>query len=285
MITEGLKPSSKSRLGTKPRPICINAGTYVLEPSVLGRIPDDRPVSIERETFPGHCRDGFAVAAGVRMLTGWIPAPPIRICEPIANILLGRRSGPPSPGAELDPSLGSGVWRIGDVEVQSSAVSRSLLGRNSLVGAEAVIEESVIGADAVIEEGASVIGSVLLAGDRAASKLTVERSVIAPVRSSVALRDSRRVGDRRRSCHRVRNGHRRSASRARQLIMRMHGHRWRRFHRIDLGGPTPGRGAYRRCARRSLHRLANQPGRHLRPRPTTASSSTRWTSARPKWST
>jgi mannose-1-phosphate guanylyltransferase len=30
----------------------INAGTYVLEPSVLGRIPGGRRVSIERETFP-----------------------------------------------------------------------------------------------------------------------------------------------------------------------------------------------------------------------------------------
>ena len=30
----------------------INAGTYVLEPSVLARIPEGRRVSIERETFP-----------------------------------------------------------------------------------------------------------------------------------------------------------------------------------------------------------------------------------------
>ena len=30
----------------------INAGTYVLEPSVLDRIPGGRKVSIERETFP-----------------------------------------------------------------------------------------------------------------------------------------------------------------------------------------------------------------------------------------
>ena len=35
----------------------INAGTYVLEASVLERIPDGRRVSIERETFPAMVRD------------------------------------------------------------------------------------------------------------------------------------------------------------------------------------------------------------------------------------
>ena len=33
-------------------------GTYVLEPSVLGRIPEGGRVSIERETFPAMVRDG-----------------------------------------------------------------------------------------------------------------------------------------------------------------------------------------------------------------------------------
>ena len=36
----------------------INAGTYVLEPSVLDRIPEGGRVSIERETFPAMVRDG-----------------------------------------------------------------------------------------------------------------------------------------------------------------------------------------------------------------------------------
>ena len=35
----------------------INAGTYVLEPSVLARIPEGGRVSIERETFPAMVRD------------------------------------------------------------------------------------------------------------------------------------------------------------------------------------------------------------------------------------
>ena len=44
-------------------PSLINAGTYVLEPSVLDHIPEGRRVSIEREVFP--------VLAGAGMLFGF----------------------------------------------------------------------------------------------------------------------------------------------------------------------------------------------------------------------
>jgi NDP-sugar pyrophosphorylase family protein len=157
----------------------INAGTYVLETSVLDRIPEDRRVSVERETFPAMVEDRtlFALGSDAYWLDAGTPDAYLRAHR---DILLGRRPGLPSPGAELDPSLGTEVWRIGDVEVQSGSVTRSLLGRGASIGPEVVVEESVVGADAVVEEGASVIGSVLLPGARVASKATVERSVIGP---------------------------------------------------------------------------------------------------------
>src|SRR5688572_28053242 len=42
----------------------INAGTYVLEPDVLDRIPDGRRVSIERETFPALVAERSLYALG-----------------------------------------------------------------------------------------------------------------------------------------------------------------------------------------------------------------------------
>jgi mannose-1-phosphate guanylyltransferase len=157
----------------------INAGTYVLEPSVLDRIPEDRPVSVERETFPALVEERtlFALGSDAYWLDAGTPDAYLRAHR---DLLLGRRPGIPSPGAELDPSLGTSVWRIGDVDVQSASVTRSLLGRGASVGPDVVVEDSVIGAGAVIEEGASVLDSVLLAGARVASKATVERSVIGP---------------------------------------------------------------------------------------------------------
>jgi NDP-sugar pyrophosphorylase family protein len=157
----------------------ISAGTYVLEPSVLDRIRADQRVSIERETFPALVEAGtlFALRSDAYWLDTGTPDAYLRAHR---DLLLGHRPGPPAPGAELDPSLGTGVWRMGSADVRSDQVSHSLIGNGALVAAEAVVEESVIGAGAVVEEGASIIRSVLMPGARVASKAAVEGSVIGP---------------------------------------------------------------------------------------------------------
>jgi NDP-sugar pyrophosphorylase family protein len=40
-------------------PAHVNAGVYLLERALLDRIPEGRPVSLERETFPALLADGF----------------------------------------------------------------------------------------------------------------------------------------------------------------------------------------------------------------------------------
>ena len=54
----------------------INAGTYVLEPSVLERIPGGRKVSIERETFPAMVTDNtlFAMQSDAYWVDAGTPA-------------------------------------------------------------------------------------------------------------------------------------------------------------------------------------------------------------------
>jgi mannose-1-phosphate guanylyltransferase len=157
----------------------INAGTYVFEPSVLDRIPTDRRVSVERETFPALVEEAslYALGSDAYWLDTGTPDTYLRAHR---DLLSGRRPGLPAPGAVLDPSLGPEVWRIGEVDARGSAQSRSLFGTGSSVAPGALVEESVIGAGAVVEDGASVTGSVLLAGARVASKATVEGSIIGP---------------------------------------------------------------------------------------------------------
>jgi mannose-1-phosphate guanylyltransferase len=157
----------------------INAGMYVLEPSVLARIPAERRVSIERETFPELVKAGSLYALGSEAY--WLDTgTPDAYLRAHRDLLAGRRPGPPSPGARLDASLGRGVWRIGSALVTEASVTRSLIGDGASVSAGAVVEDSVIGAGAVIEESASVSGSVVLPGARVASKATVEGSIIGP---------------------------------------------------------------------------------------------------------
>jgi mannose-1-phosphate guanylyltransferase len=157
----------------------INAGTYVFEPSVLARIPKDRRVSIERETFPELVDAGtlYALGSDAYWLDTGTPDAYLRAHR---DLLSGRRPGPPADAAVLDPAIGPGVWRIGTVDVRSEDVARSLIGTGASVAFSAAVEDSVIGAGAVIEEGASVTDSVVLPGARIASKATVEGSVVGP---------------------------------------------------------------------------------------------------------
>jgi mannose-1-phosphate guanylyltransferase len=157
----------------------INAGIYVLEPSVLDRISPEGRVSIERETFPAMVTDRTLYALALDAY--WIDAgTPDAYLRAHRDLLSGRRPGVPAPGAELDASVGPGVWRIGVRGDDEGSVERSLLGSGATIGPAATVEDSVIGAGATIEEGASVSGSVLLPGARVASKASVEGSIIGP---------------------------------------------------------------------------------------------------------
>ncbi|MDA8275181.1 MAG: NDP-sugar synthase [Actinomycetota bacterium] len=157
----------------------INAGTYVLEPSVLDRIPEGRRVSIERETFPALVESGGLYARGsdAYWLDTGTPEAYLRAHD---DLLRGRRGTPPAPGAIQDAALGQGVWRTGAVDAVGASVSTSLLGAGCVVAAGAVVDGSVVGAGATVEAGATVSGSVLLPGARVAARATVERSIVGP---------------------------------------------------------------------------------------------------------
>ena len=85
----------------------INAGTYILEPAVLARIPKDLNVSIERETFPRMLeRPGrlFAVPSDAYWLDIGTPA---KYAQAQRDVLLGCVGLPPAPGAvEREPGCG-----------------------------------------------------------------------------------------------------------------------------------------------------------------------------------
>ena len=130
----------------------VNAGTYVLEPTVLGRIPAGRRVSIERETFPSMVADGglFAMATD----DYWLDAGrPDLYRQANLDVIAGRRRHIRGEAwaatAEVDPSA----------EVRSSVV-----GDHAAVGAGAVVERSVLLPGAAVEPGAKVVDSILGVG-------------------------------------------------------------------------------------------------------------------------
>jgi NDP-sugar pyrophosphorylase family protein len=141
----------------------INAGTYILEPSVLARIPADLNVSIERETFPRMLeRPGRLYA--VQSEAYWLDiGTPEKYAQAQRDVLLGCVGLPPAPGAiERTP----GVWVRGDAAIAADAwlEGPSLIGVGAVIEAGAQVIGSVIGSGARVGAGASVRGSVLLPG-------------------------------------------------------------------------------------------------------------------------
>ena len=148
----------------------INAGTYVLEPSVLGRIATGRKVSIEREVFPAMVGDGvlYAMAGD----TYWIDTGThAKYLDAQMDLLDGIRGVPESgidPAARIDPGatvvrsvVGPGA-RVAD----GATVRDSVVLANAEIGADALVDGSIVGVGAVVGAGATIADLSVL-GDRA----------------------------------------------------------------------------------------------------------------------
>jgi mannose-1-phosphate guanylyltransferase len=141
----------------------INAGTYVLEPSVLDDIEPRARVSVERTVFPrlvdrgslyGYPTDHYWLDAGK----------PDEFLRANLDVLRGVRGNPVN-----------GVHRAAIVD-PGSIIVESVVGPNAQIAAGARVIESVLLADARVDEGALVERSII-AGTVAAGA-TVADSVI-----------------------------------------------------------------------------------------------------------
>jgi mannose-1-phosphate guanylyltransferase len=152
----------------------INAGTYVLQPSVLGRIPAGRRVSIERETFPDMARDGTLFALADRSY--WLDAgTPDAYLRAHRDLLDGVRGEPPSPGAVR---LGAHAWVTGTAALDGAVHGTCWFGDGATIAPDATVSSSAVGPGAVIERGARVSDSVLLEGARVAAGSSVAGSIL-----------------------------------------------------------------------------------------------------------
>ncbi len=161
----------------------INAGTYVLEPSVLKRIPSSGRVSVERETFPAMVREGvlFALSDGAYWLDTGTPSAYLDANFDYVN---GRRGPEVAPGLE---DRGSGLLAQGTSELDGEILGRSVVFDGCRVAAGARVERSILGPGSVVESGSVVIDSVLMERCHVAADAKVARSVMGP-RSVVGQR-------------------------------------------------------------------------------------------------
>jgi NDP-sugar pyrophosphorylase family protein len=156
----------------------INAGTYVLEPSVLVSVPPRLAVSIERETFPrmldrpgrlyGYPSDDYWIDIGTP--EKYLEAHEDMLARAVGDVSM------PAGAVETAP----GIWFEGDVDIAAGAhvEAPALIGAGSIVASGARVTRSVLGVGCVVEAGSQIGRSVLLDRARVGPGAEVVESIL-----------------------------------------------------------------------------------------------------------
>jgi mannose-1-phosphate guanylyltransferase len=161
-----------------PQPVTdqINAGCYVFRRSVIASIPTDRPVSVERETFPGLLAAGARVQAYIETAY-WLdlgtPAAYVKGSSDLVTGVIGSSALPGATGPSLvlagavidaDCSLTQGSVVGARTRIGSAHAIRSVIFDDVVIEDSAVLDESIVGRAARIGAGASLTRCVVADG-------------------------------------------------------------------------------------------------------------------------
>ncbi|MBT2386839.1 sugar phosphate nucleotidyltransferase [Streptomyces sp. ISL-11] len=152
----------------------INAGAYVFNRSVIDSIPAGRPVSVERETFPGLLAAG-AHLQGMVDSTYWLDlGTPQAFVRGSADLVLGRAPSPAVPGRCGDRL----VLDTAEVAPDAKLTGGTVIGAGARVEPGARVDGSTVLDGAVIEAGAQVRDSLVGAGARIGARTVLDGAVI-----------------------------------------------------------------------------------------------------------
>nr|WP_202473971.1 NDP-sugar synthase [Streptomyces sp. SID5466] len=170
----------------------INAGAYIFRRSVIDTIPSGRPVSVERETFPGLLASG-AHLQGMVDSTYWLDlGTPAAFVRGSADLVLGRAPSPAVPGRCGDRL----VLPTASVAPDAKLTGGTVVGAGAVIGAGARVDGSTILENATVEPNAVITDSLVGAGARIGSRTVLAGAVIgdgARVGADNELRDGIRI--------------------------------------------------------------------------------------------
>lgn len=169
----------------------INAGIYILEPSVLERIPNHDPRSFERDVFPQLLQDGARFYAYLTRGYWQDIGSPQKYLEAHFGLISGRMRFPSYPLKFSQPNH----WDKSQVQIDSF----SILDGGCVIKAGVVIENSVLGEDCRVEEGTLIRDSVIWSGTRIRGGARIERAIVGRqchIGEGARLRPGTVVGDK-----------------------------------------------------------------------------------------
>ena len=181
-------------LETSPDPVShqINAGCYVFRRRLLDAIPTGRPVSVERETFPGLLAQGADVRGYLESAYWLDVGTPAALVRCSSDLVRGIATSPAYTAPPGERCL------LPEAEVADGAAVRggSAIGRGARVAAGAVVEGSVVLDGAVVGRRAVVRDSVVAARAVVGDRTVLEEAVVgedAEVGADCELRAGARV--------------------------------------------------------------------------------------------
>ncbi len=153
----------------------INAGTYVLEPGVLSRIPPAEEYSVERQLFPSMLEDGDAVYA-FQSSGYWIDIGNPEKYSQLNFDLLSGKGGQHGFNSGHDIVIGRGSR----IHPTARLEGPLLVGDNCNIGKEVVITgPSVIGSECRIGDSATISSSVIWQKVAIGSRCCLDSSIVA----------------------------------------------------------------------------------------------------------
>lgn len=168
----------------------INAGVYVLEPSVLRYMPKGEPYSFERGLFPALLENKELVLSYI-LDSYWIDiGTPQKYLEVHYDIMAGRFQSPRIPKSALVRSALPENVVVDD---------RSIVDSDVTIRSGVRIENSVIGRKCKIDEGAQIIDSVIWPGTTVDADARISGSIVGKgcmIGRSVVLNPGTVLGDK-----------------------------------------------------------------------------------------
>jgi mannose-1-phosphate guanylyltransferase len=167
----------------------INAGTYVLEPSVLDLVAPGARSSIEREVFPTLAARETLYA--LQSDAYWIDAgTPDSYLTAQLDLLDGLRQGGAESGVHPGARIADGAEVARSVIDDNACIDRdavvidSIVMSGACIGAGAVVRNSIVGWGSTVAPAASVIDLTVIGSDEQIEPGTsLERGVVPPPES------------------------------------------------------------------------------------------------------
>ncbi|GAB16961.1 putative mannose-1-phosphate guanylyltransferase [Gordonia effusa NBRC 100432] len=152
----------------------INAGTYVFRRSVIEEIPAGRPVSVEREVFPGLLADGRHVQGHVDHAYWRDMGTPEDFVRGSADLVRGIAPSPALGDRHSEFLVHEGAG----IAPGALLIGGTVVGRGAEIGPGARLDGAVVFDGAIIEAGAVVERSIIGYGARLGPRALVRDTVI-----------------------------------------------------------------------------------------------------------